>query len=30
LTIVDWDGVGPLDATLAGLRRPRLRRALRR
>jgi uncharacterized protein (DUF58 family) len=30
LTIVDWDGVGPLDAALAGLRRPRLRRALRR
>jgi uncharacterized protein (DUF58 family) len=27
LTVVDWDGVGPLDAALAMLRRPRLRRA---
>ena len=26
LTIVDWDGVAPLDAALAALRRPRLRR----
>jgi uncharacterized protein (DUF58 family) len=30
LAVVDWDGVGPLDAALAGLRRPRLRRALAR
>jgi hypothetical protein len=30
LTIVDWDGVTPLDAVLAPLRRPRLRRALAR
>jgi uncharacterized protein (DUF58 family) len=28
LTIVDWDGVAPLDAALATLRRPRLRRVL--
>ena len=28
LTIVDWDGVAPLDAALAPLRRPRLRRVL--
>ena len=28
LTVVDWDGVAPLDAALAGLRRPRLRRML--
>jgi hypothetical protein len=26
LTIVDWDGVEPLEAALAGWRRPRLRR----
>jgi uncharacterized protein (DUF58 family) len=26
LTIVDWDGVAPLDVALAALRRPRLRR----
>jgi uncharacterized protein (DUF58 family) len=28
LTIVDWDGLDPLDLALAGLRRPRLRRVL--
>jgi uncharacterized protein (DUF58 family) len=28
LTIVDWDGVAPLDTALATLRRPRLRRVL--
>ena len=28
LTIVDWDGVTPLDTALAALRRPRLRRVL--
>jgi uncharacterized protein (DUF58 family) len=28
LTIVDWDGVQPLDVVLAPLRRPRLRRSL--
>jgi uncharacterized protein (DUF58 family) len=28
LTIVDWDGIEPLDAALATLRRPRLRRVL--
>jgi uncharacterized protein (DUF58 family) len=28
LTIVDWDGVGPLDVALATLRRPRLRRTV--
>ena len=28
LTVVDWDGVAPLDAALAPLRRPRLRRVL--
>ena len=30
VTVVGWDGVAPLDAALAGLRRPRLRRALAR
>ena len=30
LSIVPWDGVGPLDAALASLRRPRLRRTLAR
>jgi len=30
LTIVEWDGEGPLDVALAALRRPRLRRALAR
>jgi uncharacterized protein (DUF58 family) len=30
LTIVEWDGTSPLDATLATLSRPRLRRALAR
>jgi hypothetical protein len=28
LTIVDWDGVSPLDRALSVGRRPRLRRAL--
>lgn len=28
LTIVEWDGVAPLDAVLAALRRPRIRRVL--
>ena len=28
LTIVDWDGVTPLDPVLATMRRPRLRRVL--
>jgi uncharacterized protein (DUF58 family) len=28
LTIVDWNGVDPLDAAVAGLRRPHLRRVL--
>ena len=28
LTVVDWDGVAPLDVALAALRRPRLRRML--
>jgi hypothetical protein len=28
LSIVDWDGVEPLDVALAPLRRPRLRRVL--
>jgi hypothetical protein len=28
LTIVEWDGVQPLDAALAVLRRPRHRRAV--
>jgi uncharacterized protein (DUF58 family) len=28
LTIVDWDGVGPLDTALAALRRPRRRRVM--
>jgi hypothetical protein len=27
LTVIDWDGVEPLDAALAGWRRPRLRGA---
>lgn len=30
LTIVEWDGVGPLEVALAALRWPRLRRALAR
>ena len=30
VTVVGWDGVAPLDGALAGLRRPRLRRALAR
>jgi uncharacterized protein (DUF58 family) len=30
VTVVGWDGVAPLDAALAGLRRPRLGRALAR
>jgi uncharacterized protein (DUF58 family) len=30
LTIVDWDGVSPLDAALAAAHRPRLQRALAR
>ena len=30
LLLIDWDGIAPLDAVLATLRRPRLRRALAR